>query len=103
MVPHPWLPGTLVKESAYQVELANGRIIRRHVDHLRANSTKENIPTDQASDLSNSSSDIFLPDIQSLVQSLPNSLPREPSENTHIPLRRSNRIRKPPNRYGQWN
>ena len=90
-----WLPGTIVKVSgplSFHVELQDGRIIRRHVDHilLRSTPTPEE-PNDNWINLPD------IPDSSLTEQSTTTSLTTPPS------LRRSTRVSVPPKRYGQEN
>ena len=94
-----WLPG-IVNEAngpvSFTVELEDGRIIRRHSDHLR---TRTDIPRKEEQD--------FCDDLPQLDPDKPPEPPPLAGNSTQesIPsdstpnLRRSTRIRRPPNRY----
>ena len=93
-----WLPGTVVKSSgplSFHVQLQDGRIIRRHIDHiiLRSTTTSDE-PNDDW---------ISMPDVAE-----PNATESNATEQsttvtatTPPPLRRSTRVSVPPKRYGQ--
>lgn len=87
-----WLPGTIIKASgplSFQIKLEDGRMVRRHIDHLITRSEP---------DTNNPDSDwIDMPDIDE-------STPTETTSTTETPpLRRSTRVSVPPKRYGQEN
>ena len=88
-----WLQGTIVKVSgplSFQVKLQDGRIVRRHVDHIIQHSPQ--IPDEPNDDWIN------MPDIPESTltkQSATTSITTPPS------LRRSTRVSVPPKRYGQ--
>ena len=86
-----WMPGVIEKASgalSYQVKLKDGRIIRRHVDHILAcqeTETNNSVETDDW---------INLPDAP---------IPHIPNVSLQPPLRCSARVSIPPKRYGQVN
>ena len=88
-----WLQGTIVKVSgplSFQVKLQDGRIVRRHVDHIIQRSPQ--MPDKPNDDW------ISMPDIPESTltkQSATTSTTTPPS------LRRSTRVSVPPKRYGQ--
>ena len=88
-----WLQGTIVKVSgplSFQVKLQDGRIVRRHVDHIIQRSPQ--MPDKPNDDW------ISMPDIPESTltkQSATTSITTPPS------LRRSTRVSVPPKRYGQ--
>jgi len=75
---------------SYDVELADGRIVHRHIDHIQTG-TVPAIPS--------------IPEESSLPLSLPGSISEVPVPNSTIAecsetnLRRSSRTRRPPDRY----
>ena len=87
-----WLSGHITEEKtgplSYKVSLDDGRIIRRHVDHIRHRSaTREPAGVDNQFDLIPSQPTIVPP---------ASSSPQPVQRST---LRRSNRNRRPPDRY----
>ena len=85
----PWLAGTIVNAPgprSYNVKLFDNRMVRRHVDHIRARSMV----------LPESSADNALDETIPITVSDSNS----PADNISplAPLRRSKRISRPPNR-----
>ena len=83
-----WVEGEIYKELgplSYLVKLTNGNILKRHVDHLRLCTT--NPPSDEKE-----SDNIF--DNCSF-----NTVENEQQLNSEPTVRKSQRIRKPPDRY----
>ena len=86
-----WIPGTIAEERgplSFHIQLENGRVVRQHIDHVRARSCEVNN--------------------EFSVDPLPIPSSTSPAERTNpdpippavIPeLRRSSRIRQPPNRF----
>ena len=84
-----WLPGTVTQclgKQSFLILLDDGRTTRRHIDHVRPLYSRPS-PTDQPDWLT-------LPDVPS-----PPQPPPETSEVVVVP-RRSNRVSRPPERYG---
>ena len=86
-----WLPETIVGERgplSYQINLDDGREIRRHVDHVRTRSCDSSVEINQEPGV-HSFSDWNLPSTGDTA-----------SNGTHQPalLRRSNRVRRAPDR-----
>ena len=82
-----WLPGTVVCTSggqSYRIKLGDGKILRRHADHIR--------PRQSDCNISNQEDDTD--DIPFLV-----SQQQPASTSAHTELRRSQRSRKPPERF----
>ena len=86
-----WLPGviTTVRGSqSYDITLEDGRITRRHVDHIRERSDSTSAePTD-----------IWLPDPTESPDS-PTSTTPERTTPDNVPVRRSSRVRVAPDRF----
>ena len=90
-----WLPGIIEERSgplSFQIKLQDGRIVRRHIDHIICRSSSELVKTyDTWMDLPQiSESDITEPTSKT-------------NETVAPPLRRSTRVSVPPERYGQEN
>ncbi len=88
-----WLPGVntgVTGPLSYTVTLADGKIVRRHVDHIRRRCFESNSAYDD------NDNDLYLPDIPHIESSPPNI--SDPS--ISAPLRRSTRNRRAPLRYG---
>ena len=87
-----WLPGVIIEsrgELTFYIELQDGRMVRRHIDHIRHRSCTPNQPSDV-------SNDILLPTSQG--STVPSEItPTETIEPT-VELRRSSRQRNPPDR-----
>ena len=86
-----WLPGVIIEprgELAFFVELQDGRVFRRHIDHIR----HRTCPVD-GSDTSAETDDILPP-------TTANSAISSTDESSHRSdiLRRSTRVRNPPDR-----
>ena len=91
----PWLPG-VIKEPrgpvSYTVETEDGRIIRRHVDHIRGRAAKRE-PCGEVGG--------YLPDEVPAQDPEPSPPPvAPPAENIQPALRRSSRLHTSPDRYG---
>ena len=83
-----WLAGTIVNAPgprSYNVKLSDDRVVRRHADHIRFHYLPDQI--------SNTSSDgtIPFPTISDVIPPADNVLPS-------VPLRRSTRTSRPPDR-----
>jgi hypothetical protein len=86
-----WLPGTVLQQIAplsYKVELRDGRVIHRHIDHLRSR-----LPTVMMEDVE----DEWNPPALNTSASTDTTTDSESESRT---LRRSQRSRQPPDRYG---
>jgi hypothetical protein len=87
----PWSPG-VAKETrgplSYTIQCTDGRIVRRHVDHVRTRTTPSTAPEDDF--------DIPIPTSRTVDQPTEASS----SEETNLEPRRSTQPRKPPSRYG---
>jgi hypothetical protein len=98
-----WLPGTVVAELgplSYRIELVDGRVWRRHVDHImqRQNDDKTvpNIPPDIPLNMSeNLSKGDSHPEVEGGTRGIDRGPPSEQST-----LRRSQRAIRPPVRFG---
>ena len=104
-----WLPGTIAKKEGkvtYHVLLEDGRIVRRHIDHIRSRTDDSTVEIDLPQ--GSGDEDAVLLDMTSAVapgqqtdnnnrneSSAQNSLP----ESSNVELRRSNRTRHSPVRY----
>ena len=86
------MPRTIVKASrplSFKIKLEDGRIVRRHLDHLLASPMPVvNKPDSDWTDM---------PDIAETTPT------EQTSTTTTPPLRRSTRVSVPPKRYGQEN
>lgn len=81
-----WLPGTVVStsgEHSYEIKLTDGKIVRRHADHIRKR--QGDCTPDQDND----------------IDDIPMPVSQQPptSGNAPIELRRSQRYRRPPERF----
>ena len=70
-----WLPGVIQSQSgpvSYDVELENGKIVKRHIDHLRDRSvpTKPSTPVDSQTEDSTQGFESFN-DLSSTLESNP--------------------------------
>ena len=96
----PWLPGTITQKRGaltFSVHLDDGRIVKRHLDHVRLRTTSP--PPG-----SNIGENEYM-----LLPSPPSTIPGQPvdisvSNNSHEPtlIRRSARVRHPPDRLMQF-
>ena len=90
-----WLPSKVDKVTgplSYVIELTDGSKVRRHVDHIKARESNDNVV--QCPELNGTHRDYVNSDsIQSAASSN--------SSTTESTLRRSTSIRKPPERYDQ--
>jgi len=83
-----WMPGTVLQQDGrpnYKIKLSDDQIVRRHADHIRAReSSSEDVTTHEEVD-----------DLQPIfvIQPTPVNAP----DSTE--LRRSQRVRKPPERF----
>lgn len=94
-----WMPGVIEKASgplSYQIKLEDGRIVRRHIDHILAR------PRTETSNLMTNDDWINLPDVNQGNNTASNSQ-NTPDASSQPPLRRSTRPSIPPKRYGQDN
>ena len=85
-----WIPGTIVTQRGaliYHIELPDGRVVRRHIDHIRKHTVGEtpSIPEDD-----------YLPPVSLEPQEIEEPTP-QPSQSA-TPLRRSTRVSRPPDR-----
>ena len=88
-----WIPGVVVEvkgDLTIYVELEDGRIIRRHIDHVRSRSCSTTSTTDDTDD--------FLPSFLSPNSSTPPQADVQPSLAPST-SRCSTRIRRPPNQF----
>ena len=96
-----WLSGKIISTKgpcSYLVKLEDGRIVRRHVDHIRAcTSNSCTPPTDVSAPLNGSDDD--LADISIPTPPLHEDLSPVLVEAPQPTLRRSTRISRPPDRY----
>ena len=92
-----WLPGVVIEvkgDLTIYGELEDGRVVRRHIDHVR----KRSCSTSPGS--TNDDSDDLLPPPN--ISTPPHAnVPQSsaPSTISIAPLRRSTRVRQPPNRF----
>ena len=85
-----WLPGVVTEQKGsllFFVQLSDGCIVRRHIDHIRAR-TMEETPTLLEDDI--------LPHVT--VASQAGEEPQPPSSQPVAPLRCSIRVSRPPDR-----
>ena len=99
-----WLPGTISKREGkvtYHISLEDGRVVRRHIDHVRSQTNDSTVQIDSSQDSVNE--DILL-DIPSSVTPRQEPDKDSSSESSNVELRRSDRIRQPPDRfcYDSW-
>ena len=90
--PITWVSGTVLEQAgplSYRVELADGRVVRRHVDHVRSRSSTVSTTEDMNDDWN----------IPAANTSESPDNPREPANCGRQP-HRSARLRQPPDRYG---
>ena len=101
-----WLPGTISKKDGkvtYHILLDDGRIVRRHIDHVRKQICEPTTETDSHMDSDN---DVFF-DMPSPADECNERVADQndstsvdsASESSTTEVRRSNRIRRPPMRY----
>ena len=93
-----WLPGVIEERSgplSYQIRLQDGRLVRRHIDHIIYRSSSE--PTNT------SDTWIDLPQISESNKSNTTESTSKTTETAPPSLRRSTKISVPPKRYGQEN
>lgn len=86
-----WLPGTIVGVQgllSFQIKLEDGRIVRRHIDHVRARVCDSTVLDQELSD-----DPLPIPDNSASPESA--AIPQPQS----IIPRRSNRVRRPPDRF----
>ena len=99
-----WIPGTIVKVTgplSYEVELANGAHVRRHVDNVR--SRAENETENENSNQGSHPPMLLGPQLSSEPETaeIPEpGEPQAPEQNPNPAPRRSSRVRNPPERYG---
>ncbi len=110
-----WLDGEIVGQTgplSFMVQLHDGRVLRRHTDHLRTRTSQSNVPQENigpdiiTSDTvpdeipSPSSDDEHTKQhaMQSTAEPIVSTTVSSPQVNIHtpVPLRRSTRIVKPP-------
>ena len=92
-----WLLGTIVRSCgpcSYLIELPDGRMIRRHVDHVRARSIEVHPNSNEATD------DWVNDGPAPTYSQPPPPVTGEPATGTGMPVRRSTRTSHPPDRYG---
>ena len=93
-----WLAGTLRQSQgplSFNVELEDGRILRRHVDHIRLRQeTSSTDSKEREVDLDDFEAPIPENAENPMEENTPSEQPQEPPA-----LRRSDRIRQPPIRY----
>ncbi len=99
-----WLDGKILDQTgpvSYRVQLSDGRIRKRHIDHLRVRYSGDSVnlgppelvdvPTPSQSAAGSATQEQWLPGVGAPAASLqPSNLPQEP--------RRSGRVRRPPDR-----
>ena len=112
-----WMPGTICAlngQVTYWVELVDGRIVRRHIDHIRVRTSVETPPKNDLAipspPVASAGATAPATPVPSLLSPPPSSLsslpttspPQEPSPPTPLPsttLRRSERVSRPPDRF----
>ena len=99
-----WLPGTVTKvlgSRSYEILLSDNRTIRRHLDHIRPNydSTESNTNAEVPTDWVPTSTDTDTPSTDTPTPT-PHSTGSSPVRSSPpLPLRRSGRNIRPPDRY----
>ena len=90
-----WIPGEVLTGGPrnYKIKLANGAVVRRHVDQMRKRSADSSDTCDTNDDFED-----FQPSVENSSSSETSSAETVSPESTST-LRRSTRIRKPPNRF----
>ncbi len=91
-----WLEGMVVETRgplSFCIELREGRIIRRHVDQIRANATKIDGPNSEPCEVEVDAAEL-MPSPSAEVAKEPAVLP-----DGETGLRRSGRVRHPPDRF----
>ena len=92
-----WLPGKIVGirgPVSYDIQLKDGKVLHRHVDHLR---TGIPIQTEEPED--GDSADITLP-VELSIEEQSGNMTDNTSVDNSPQLRRSQRTIRPPQRYG---
>ena len=88
-----WLPGVITEvrgQQSFYIELADGRIVRRHIDHVRSRTSDP-----QHTDIENTNDD-FLPEA-TILEPTPSQV-NNPPNMPDAELRRSTRDRRAPER-----
>jgi len=94
-----WIQDVVEKPSgplSYYIKLQDGRVVRRHIDHILARSPTEPV-TEQETSLKNDD----WTDLPDVAQESSVSSGRQVTPEIHHPLRRSSRPSIPPKRFGQ--
>ncbi len=92
-----WIPGIIVSKHGsklYMIELRNGCVVRRHIDHVRPRIVNEVDSNEQ--ELTEEVDVCDIPLVTNNSSDGDTAQPELPKDN--VPLRRSTRVRNPPNR-----
>ena len=95
----PWSPGLILRKSgplSFMVKLTDGRVVRRHCNHLRERTGELEMPPHQSVETDDDALLFESPDLRNCVQNRPALEVANPEESVR---RYPSRERRPPDRY----
>uniref|UniRef100_A0A1X7SDU4 Uncharacterized protein n=1 Tax=Amphimedon queenslandica TaxID=400682 RepID=A0A1X7SDU4_AMPQE len=93
-----WLPGIVIEQRgprSYLIELNNGCVVRRHMDHIRSR-----VEDDENENQGHEENDDWTDDLSSSSEQETTEIPT--TADPHSPPRRSTRARRPPDRLAPY-